>query len=87
MRASDPRRTGTATSRAVSVAERWNASRKRGAKAATSPQAAKQTANERVPRVRCRAGRGARSGAGAFIGSLSIVPRAISAEPSAKSDG
>src|SRR5262249_43756447 len=39
----------------VWVALSENITRKRGAKAETSPQAAKQTANDRVPRVRWRA--------------------------------
>src|SRR6478672_4129377 len=54
-RASEPRRTGIATRSAVCVALRPNISRKRGAKAETSPQAAKQTANDRVPSARGRA--------------------------------
>jgi hypothetical protein len=51
-RANDPRSTGTATRSAAWVAERWSVSRNRGAKAAINPQAAKQTANEIVERVR-----------------------------------
>jgi hypothetical protein len=53
-RAREPRSTGTATRRAVSVAESEKISRNREAKALISPQAAKQTANERVARARWR---------------------------------
>ena len=53
-RASDPSRTGTATSSAVWVAESENISRNRGAKALIIPQAMKQTAKESVPRIRGR---------------------------------
>src|SRR5579859_317989 len=57
MRSKAPRKTGTATRNAVCVAVRWNVSRKRGANALISPQAAKQIAKETVPRVNCRFGR------------------------------
>src|SRR5436305_1412823 len=51
-RASDPRRTGTATRSAACVAERRYICRNTGANAAINPHAAKHTANERVPRAR-----------------------------------
>src|SRR5437667_6008670 len=57
MRSKAPRRTGTATRNAVCVAVRWKVSRKRGANALISPQAAKQMAKETVPRANCRFGR------------------------------
>src|SRR5215475_6567128 len=53
MRSKPPSTTGTATSSAVCVAVSWNSSRKRGANALMSPQAAKQTANDRVPQASC----------------------------------
>ncbi len=53
-RASDPRSTGVAISRPVAVSVSPSASRKRGARAPISPQAAKQTANEAVASASCR---------------------------------
>src|SRR5678815_2287234 len=58
IRANDPSSTGTATRSAVCVASKWNMSRKRGAKALITPQAAKQRANEEVARARLRPGLG-----------------------------
>ena len=51
--ASDPSKTGTAISKAVWVAFRWRTSRKRGANALTSPQAANETVRDIVPSASC----------------------------------
>src|SRR5262245_1478350 len=54
MRASDPSSTGTTTSNAACVLERWYVCRKIGPNAPTNPHMAKHNANEIVLRLRCR---------------------------------
>ena len=59
-----------AISSEVWLGERENISRNRGANAEINPQAAKETANERVPSTMCRAFEGAPEDLGSLIAAL-----------------